>query len=198
MRQTIPILLLGLAACGTTQGARVISGTPPADLRLGTTDAAATAGAASVNPAAAEPGGGGHQVMALLSGQITFWNAGDLEGFMSGYAEDCEFVSSGGLLRGRGRLLAMYRTSYPPGQMGHLSFNRLDLTPLGSLPGRPRAMFVRGEWKAVPPGGEPRSGLFTLLLREVGEAKGEWGRWRIVVDHTSGLPPDDDPPEPGS
>ena len=197
MRQTIPLLFLGLAACTTTPGARVISGTPPADLRMGTVNAAATAGAATVNPAEAEPGGGGHQVMALLSDQIAFWNAGDVEGFVSGYAEDCEFVSSDGLLRGRKRILARYRTSYPRDRMGHLSFNRLDLTPLGSLPGRPRAMFVRGEWKAVPPGEEPRSGLFTLLLREVGEAKGEWGRWRIVVDHTSGPPPDEEL-EPGS
>jgi ketosteroid isomerase-like protein len=46
---------------------------------------------------------------AVLDRQVQAWNRGDLEGFVSVYAEDAAFVSPTGLTRGRQAVLDRYR-----------------------------------------------------------------------------------------
>src|SRR6266513_2620521 len=61
-------------------------------------------------------------VAAVLDRETAAWNRGDLEGFVSAYAEDASFVSPTGLTRGRQAGLDRYRKRYPnKAAMGTLS-----------------------------------------------------------------------------
>ena len=125
-------------------------------------------------------------VRAVLQQQVDAWNAGDLVGYMDGYArsDSLRFASGGRVRYGWRPTLDGYRRGYPDrAAMGTLTFSDLDVRV---LPGGHALAF--GRWALAYPDGarEPAGGLFTLLFERRPEG------WRIVHDHTSsGLP---DPP----
>jgi beta-aspartyl-peptidase (threonine type) len=117
-------------------------------------------------------------VRAVLSRQVEAWNRGDLEGFMAGYwnSPDLVFQSGATLTRGWQATLERYRRRYQAEgkEMGRLRFEELDVQPLG-----PDTAFVRGRWRLTMKDGSQPGGLFTLLLRRIGD------EWKVVHDHTS-------------
>jgi beta-aspartyl-peptidase (threonine type) len=120
------------------------------------------------------------QVRAVIQAQEAAWNAGDLEGFMNGYArsDKTTFVSGDEVTRGWEPVLARYRARYSNREkMGTLSFSDLEITPLGS-----DAAVVLGRWQLKRAEDNPR-GRFTLIFRRLPEG------WRIVQDHTSAAAP---------
>lgn len=111
-----------------------------------------------------------------LEDQVTAWNRGDISAFVSIYANDCTFVGKQ-ILQGKEQLLARYKKVYPsPDAMGKLTFNGLNVRPLGK-----QTAVVTGEWhlERTWAGGGPVGGVFSLVWRL------ESGHWVIILDHTS-------------
>lgn len=119
------------------------------------------------------------KIRAVLAAQAAAWNAGDLAGFMDGYARlpTLRFASGGEVTCGWDETLARYRARYQdPGAMGTLAFSDLEITVLSD-----DAAVVFGRWRLSRSGDAPH-GLFTLLFRRMES------NWRVVADHTSAAP----------
>lgn len=115
-------------------------------------------------------------VRAILDRQVIEWNAGNLTGFMQGYAKSdrTRFASGGDITLGWQTVFDRYQKKYGTGSgMGVLDFSGVEVTPLGS-----DAAMVFGHWHLKRDTND-FSGLFTLLFRQTPEG------WRIVHDHTS-------------
>jgi uncharacterized protein (TIGR02246 family) len=121
-------------------------------------------------------------ITALLEAQAAAWNRGDIDGFMSAYAntDALRFASGSKVTYGWQATRDGYRKRYPDkAAMGILAFSELAITPLA-----PDAALAFGRWKltlenqtATP------NGLFTLTLKKTREG------WRIIHDHTSSAGP---------
>jgi uncharacterized protein (TIGR02246 family) len=116
-------------------------------------------------------------VRAELTRQATAWNAGDLDGYLRGYAADATFVGANDVQHGLAAIAAKYKKRYGDiKRMGTLTFGDLDIRLLSS-----DYALVIGHWslaRAAADGG-PAGGIFTLTLHHGSDG------WRIVVDHTS-------------
>lgn len=116
------------------------------------------------------------QIRAVLDAQVARWNAGDIEGFMQGYAktDSIRFASGGKVSYGWQKMLERYRKGYPDrAAMGILMFTDIDIRYID----KDNAL-VFGTWKLKREEDEPW-GLFTLHVKRLPEG------WRIVHDHTS-------------
>jgi len=115
-------------------------------------------------------------VRAVLDAQVRAWNAGDLRGFMEGYArsEQTRFQSGGDVSLGWQTVFERYQKRYGDrATMGVLKFSEVEVTVLA-----PTTALAFGRWRLERAHDAP-SGLFTLLLRSTPAG------WRIVHDHTS-------------
>jgi len=115
-------------------------------------------------------------IRAVLDGQATAWNRGDLEGYMAGYdrSADTVFISGDRVTRGWQTVLERYKKSYDTREkMGVLTFSDLEITLLSK-----DAAVVLGRWHLQRSKDEPH-GRFTLVFRKTKAG------WRIVHDHTS-------------
>jgi beta-aspartyl-peptidase (threonine type) len=115
-------------------------------------------------------------ISAVLDQQVTAWNAGDLETFMSTYwhSDELSFSSGGRTTRGWQATFDRYRQRYPDRQhMGTLKISDLEITLLGES-----AAMVLGKWSLEREMDHPQ-GNFTLVVRQID------GNWRIIHDHTS-------------
>ena len=122
------------------------------------------------------------EIRAMLDAQVTAWNRGDIEGFMTGYwkSDKTTFLGSGKVTRGWQGLLERYKKGYPDKKaMGTLAFSELEINLLGR-----DAAFIIGNWQLErEKDGKPdrTGGVFTLIARRFPEG------WRIVSDHTSAV-----------
>ena len=118
------------------------------------------------------------EIRSVMEQQADAWNAGDIPGFMEGYArtDTLRFASGGNIWRGWEPTLRRYVASYPDTDlMGMLSFNDLEIWPMDQN----RAV-VFGRWElSRSERYEDIGGLFTLVFQRGPEG------WRIVHDHTS-------------
>ena len=118
------------------------------------------------------------EIRAVLMTQAEAWNRGDLESFMSSYAEDCTFMGTP-VMHGRAQVLARYRGVYPTGgAMGKLTFSSLNVQLLDA-----HVATVIGDWhlqRDAVSGGNV-GGYFSLVLAN------RDGTWRILLDHTSSV-----------
>ena len=115
-------------------------------------------------------------IRALLDQQVRDWNAGNLAGFMEGYAksDSTRFASGGNVVFGWQTVFDRYRKRYAdPAAMGVTTFSDLDINVLS-----PDLAMVVGRWHQKGANGEG-SGVFTLVLRKTPVG------WRIIHDHTS-------------
>jgi len=112
----------------------------------------------------------------VLTTQQKAWNEGNIDVFMEHYwkSDELTFSSEGKTTRGWNSTLTRYRERYPtPEKMGRLTFDGLEIKPLGSS-----AALVLGKWN-LEREKEPVGGNFSLVVRKID------GRWLIVHDHTS-------------
>ena len=115
-------------------------------------------------------------MVAVLTAQQDAWNAGDIEGFMQGYAKSAQlrFASGGNITLGWQETLDRYHARYTDrAKMGRLQFDVKDVEVLSDQSG-----LIFGQWTLIRDADKP-TGLFTLHLK-----KGPDG-WKIVSDHTS-------------
>ena len=119
-------------------------------------------------------------VGAVLTRQVSAWNAGDIPTFMEGYArsENTRFASGGTITRGWATVLQRYQSRYQDRKaMGHLEFSGLEFSVLSS-----DSVMVFGHWRLKREADQP-GGLFTLIFQRTDAG------WRIVHDHTSAETP---------
>lgn len=116
-------------------------------------------------------------VRAVLDTQMTAWNKGDLEGYMSGYWNSPELVFIGGATETRGwrTTLERYRKAYQSAgrEMGQLDFPEIRIQMLG-----PDAAYATGKFHLKMSDGKEPSGRFTVILRKFADG------WKIVHDHS--------------
>ena len=115
-------------------------------------------------------------ILKVVHQQEDDWNAGDIDGFMSGYWKDetLRFSSGGDVTTGWLATLERYKARYPnKATMGVLEFDIQKVTAMGAYDA-----LVNGHWKLIRDNDIP-SGLFTLHMRKIE------GDWVIVSDHTS-------------
>jgi ketosteroid isomerase-like protein len=113
---------------------------------------------------------------AILTQQAAAWNRGDIDAFMEHYwkSEQLAFSSGGHTTRGWQMTKDNYKRRYPTRErMGHLTFDGLEVTPLGDA-----AALMLGRWH-LDRDPAPVGGNFSLIFRRID------GRWVIVHDHTS-------------
>lgn len=109
---------------------------------------------------------------AVLDRQVQAWNRGDLEAFVSVYADDAVFVSPTGLTRGRQAVLDRYRKRYPDkAAMGTLKLEIVE-TRLAAAEGAS----IVARWSLAYPDKPTASGLTLLVLHA------RDGAWLIVQD----------------
>ncbi len=116
-------------------------------------------------------------VQAILEASADAWNRGDLEGFVSDYADDSTttFVSGGRVRYGFDWIRGNYAPRFQPGALrDSLRFENVDARALGREYLLATARFVLFRADSVT-----ASGPFTLVLRRIG------GQWKIVHDHTA-------------
>ena len=125
----------------------------------------------------------------MLHASARSWNRGDLEGFMDDYwrSEELSFSGSGGVTRGWEEVRARYQRSYwaPGAVRDSLRFENLEVTPLGE--GHALALGRYVLFQPGPPETVSSSGHFSLVLARMP------GGWKILHDHTSTAPTDEDP-----
>jgi len=106
----------------------------------------------------------------------SYWNRGDLEGFMHNYwkSDSLKFIGKSGITYGWESTLKRYKTRYPDrASQGTLKFEFLHLDKIAE-----DAWFQIGKYTLTKEK-ESVSGHFSLLWRKI---KGEW---KIVADHSS-------------
>jgi len=135
-------------------------------------------GEAPARPQPQATAGPDRQIRKLLDDQVAAWNRGDLDAFMTGYwkSEDLTFFSGDTVTKGWQATLDRYRKRYQADgkEMGRLAFSELRVEPVTG-----DWAVTRGRWQLTFKDGTKPGGLFTLVLRQIGED------WRIVHDHTS-------------
>jgi ketosteroid isomerase-like protein len=116
------------------------------------------------------------EVSAVLTAQMTAWNAGDIAGYMDGYwrSDSLLFTSGGSVRRGWRETFEKYAKRYPTKEkMGTLAFSGLEYHRLSG-----ESAWVFGAW-ALERASDRPNGVFTLVLRKID------GAWKVVHDHTS-------------
>ena len=112
----------------------------------------------------------------MLADQISFWNKGDIPGFMQGYWENDSlvFIGKNGPTYGYNNTLRNYQKNYPnKDYMGVLNFDILSVQAIEK-----DHYFVIGKFMLQRKVGDA-SGHFTLIFKRIN------GIWKIVSDHSS-------------
>ncbi|MFZ9242796.1 MAG: YybH family protein [Sediminibacterium sp.] len=112
----------------------------------------------------------------MLGDQISFWNKGDIPGFMQGYWENDSlvFIGKNGPTYGYNNTLRNYQKNYPnKDYMGVLNFDILSVQAIEK-----DHFFVIGKFMLQRKVGDA-SGHFTLIFKRIN------GIWKIVSDHSS-------------
>lgn len=124
----------------------------------------------------------------MLVASADAWNRGDLDGFLSTYADapSTSFMTPSGPIRGLDSIRAAYAPAFEGGVAALDSLRFEDLN-VRTIP--PLMAVATGRYVLERGGITTSNGWFTVVLRRVSEG------WRIVHDHSSESPlPDQETP----
>lgn len=111
-------------------------------------------------------------IRAVMAAQEQAWDAGDIDGFMEGYADSICFIGRK-MTCGKGRVTANYKERYPDrAAMGDLTFGITDLRDAGA-----DHAWLTGTYQLTRIQ-DTLSGGFSLLWKRMPDG------WRIVRDHS--------------
>lgn len=115
----------------------------------------------------------------VLVAQERAWNAGDIDGYLSGYKHSPEtlFLGANSVTQGYDSIAQHYRESYSSKEkMGTLSFENLVPHVIDATHG-----YLTGSFhlERSRKNGGNADGVFSLILE-----KGDTG-WKIILDHTT-------------
>jgi uncharacterized protein (TIGR02246 family) len=140
---------------------------------LGSVGCASTAPAVAETPVDEAPVAfDASEALQILQTSAEDWSAGDIERFVSVYAEDCLFITSSGLTRGRDAVLSRYRQRYPDPQ----AMGTLQLEVIETRPAPPDGLTVAARWILAYPDRPAASGHTLIVFRRIN------GQWFIVQD----------------
>ena len=111
-------------------------------------------------------------VLAILQDSAAAWSRGDLDAFVSVYADDCLFMTPAGLTRGKQKILERYRQRYPDRQ----AMGALQLEVLETRTAPPNGIAVAARWVLSYPDQPASSGHTLVIFRHLK------GGWKIVQD----------------
>lgn len=125
----------------------------------------------------------------MLHASTSSWNAGDLDGYLDDYwaSEELTFSGPDGVTRGWRDLRTRYLSSYwaPDSPRDSLRFEELEISPLGEDHALALGRYVL--YQTEDSGAVRATGYFSLVLGKVD------GEWRILHDHTSAAPIQEEP-----
>ena len=136
------------------------------------------------------PGGDPTSVIPeMLRASAASWNGGDLAGFLDDYWNSDELTFSGaqGVTRGWADVRSRYLESYwaPGSDRDSLRFEGIEVLALGDEHALALGRYVL--FKPEEGGLATSSGFFSLVFRRMD------GKWKILHDHTSATPAEDQP-----
>lgn len=129
------------------------------------------------DPVAPDPAALTTHLESLFARAAADWNRGDLDGFMSDYAQDSttSFISGGHLRSGFDWIRSMYAPRFAPGaQRDSLRFEEFNVRPL-----TPELALVTARYILFRDGRTTASGPFTLVMEHRDDG------WKILHDHSS-------------
>ena len=114
----------------------------------------------------------------VLDDQVSAWNQGNIDGFMSGYKNSPATTFVGKTVQhGWQKVLERYKRNYPTKEaMGTLDFSDLEVRMLDAEHAVATGKYHLARSAA---GGGEASGVFSLVWEKSAEG------WRIILDHTS-------------
>ena len=129
------------------------------------------------------------EITEMLLSSAASWNGGDLDGFLDDYWNSDELTFSGpeGVTRGWAHVRDRYLESYwaPGAERDSLRFEGIEVIPLGE-----ENALALGRYVLFRPQEQAEvtsSGYFSLVLQRMD------GGWKILHDHTSAAPAEDQP-----
>ncbi|HAN65080.1 MAG TPA: hypothetical protein DCQ34_01760 [Chitinophagaceae bacterium] len=115
------------------------------------------------------------KILETIDMEMAYWNAGDIEGYVSLYAPDdsTRMILSKGAAYGKQAILQFYQKYWPKEKMGKLL---LDGTAMERI--SKKFYFVTGYFHVTLPDGKVIHGRYSSLMKKVG------GKWLIYTDHS--------------
>jgi len=113
-----------------------------------------------------------HEVMQK---ELEYWNAGNIEAYVSLYAPDdsVRMLWSTGSCYGRDSILAFYRKYWPKEKMGKLSFTEVKIERISD-----QYYFTQGFFHVLRDDGKTVNGRFSGLMKKIK------GKWYLYTDHS--------------
>ena len=111
----------------------------------------------------------------VMQKETEYWNAGNIEAYVSLYAPDdsVRMLWSTGSCYGRDSILAFYKKYWPKSRMGKLSFTEIKLERLSD-----QYYFNQGFFHVLMDDGKTVNGRFSGLFKKIN------GKWYIYTDHS--------------
>lgn len=115
------------------------------------------------------------KILETIEQEMAYWNAGDIEGYVSLYAPDdsTRMILSKGAAYGKQAILQFYQKYWPKEKMGKLL---LDGTAMERI--SKKFYFVTGYFHVTLTDGKVIHGRYSSLMKKVG------GKWLIYTDHS--------------
>ena len=111
----------------------------------------------------------------VIQKELEYWNAGNIEGYVSLYApeDSVRMLWTTGSCYGRDSILAFYKKYWPKERMGHLTFTEVKLERLSDT-----YYFTQGFFHVRQKDGKTSNGRFSGLFKKIN------GKWYIYTDHS--------------
>ena len=115
------------------------------------------------------------KILEVMRLEEKYWNAGDIEGYVSLYAplDSTRMILSKGAAYGKDNILAFYKKYWPKEKMGTLVLDGENMERLSR-----KYYYVTGYFHVTLPGGKKVDGRYSSLMRKIK------GKWYLYTDHS--------------